>query len=82
VRYVADGVFRDGIDPVDIHLTISTLSFYKVSNRASTQQAFGHDMGSTEARASRRASAIDTVLRFVSYEACSKGRFSLTRHQT
>ncbi|MFM9975198.1 MAG: TetR family transcriptional regulator [Beijerinckiaceae bacterium] len=65
-RGVADGVFRDGIDPVDIHLTISALGFYNVSNRASIQQVFGHDMGQAQARAGRRASVIDTVLRFVS----------------
>ena len=27
------GVFRDGLDPVDLHTTISALSFYNVSNR-------------------------------------------------
>jgi AcrR family transcriptional regulator len=80
-RGVADGVFRDGIDPVDIHLTISALSFYNVSNRASIQQVFGHDMGNTEARASRRASVIDTVLRFISSQTCSAGSASLSSHQ-
>jgi AcrR family transcriptional regulator len=65
-RGVADGVFRDGINSVDIHLTITALSFYNVSNRASILQVFGHDMGKAEARASRRTSVIDTVLRFIS----------------
>ena len=64
-RGVAGGIFRDGIDPVDIHLTISALSFYNVSNRASILQVFGHDMENVEARASRRKSVIETVLRFI-----------------
>ena len=62
-RGVSDGTFRAGIEAIDIHLTISALAFYNVSNRASIQQVFGHDMGAPEALARRRAAAIDTVLR-------------------
>lgn len=64
-RGLGEGVFRDGLDPIDIHLTISALSFYNVSNRASIRQVFGHDMGAPEARARRRVSAVDTVLRML-----------------
>lgn len=60
-----EGVFREGLDPIDIHLTISALSFYNVSNRASIRQVFGHDMGAPGARERRRASTIDTVLRML-----------------
>jgi AcrR family transcriptional regulator len=62
-RGVAEGVFRDGVRPLDIHLMISALSFYNVSNRASIRFGFGHDMGTAEARAARRAFVIDVVLR-------------------
>lgn len=62
-RGLAQGVFREGLDPIDIHLTISALSFYNVSNQASIRQVFGHDMADPAARARRRVSAIDTVLR-------------------
>jgi len=64
-RGLALGVFREGLDPIDIHLTISALSFYNVSNHASIRQVFGHDMAAIEARARRSASAVDTVLRMV-----------------
>ena len=64
-RGLADGVFREGLDPIDIHLTISALSFYNVSNQASIHQVFGHDMAAPDARARRCASAVDTVLRMV-----------------
>lgn len=64
-RGLREGVFREGLDPIDIHLTISALSFYNVSNRASIQQVFGHDMGAPAARERRRLSAIETVLRML-----------------
>ena len=64
-RGVDAGIFRAGLDPIDIHLTISALSFYNVSNQASIRQVFGHDMAAPEARARRRASAIETVQRML-----------------
>ena len=64
-RGLAGGAFRAGIDPMNIHLTISALSFYNVSNRASIVQVFAHDMASPAARTDRRASMIDTVIRSV-----------------
>jgi AcrR family transcriptional regulator len=64
-RGVAEGAFRAGLDPLDLHLTISALSFYNVSNRCTIREIFGHDMGAPEARAARRASVIDAVLRYV-----------------
>jgi AcrR family transcriptional regulator len=65
-RGVESGAFRPGIEPMDIHLTVSALSFYNVSNRATIQQIFQHDMSDMAARQRRRQSVIDTVLRFVS----------------
>lgn len=68
-RGVADGVFRKGLDPVDIHLTISALSFYNVSNRESIRQVFRHDMAAKAARLARRATIIETVMRYVAASA-------------
>jgi AcrR family transcriptional regulator len=65
-RGVADGVFRAGLEPIDIHLTISAFAFYNMSNRATIRALFGHDMGSPAALAKRREQVIETVLRFVS----------------
>lgn len=62
---VADGLFRPGLDPLDIHITISAPSFYNVSNRATIRQVFNHDMGTAEAMARRRRSVVEAVLRFV-----------------
>jgi hypothetical protein len=35
--YLAQGVFRTGLDPIDIHASISALRFFNVSN----QHSFG-----------------------------------------
>jgi AcrR family transcriptional regulator len=64
-RGVEAGTFRPGLDPIDIHLTISALGFYNVSNRATIEQVFGHDMGASDARVRRRARVVEAVLRFV-----------------
>lgn len=64
-RGVAQGAFRAGLTAMDIHLTMSALSFYNVSNRASIEQVFGYDMGAPDARARRRKHVIEAVARFV-----------------
>ena len=64
-RGLEDGVFRAGIEPIDLHLTISALSFYNVSNQSTIKQIFGHDMAQQDARGRRRATVIETVLRLV-----------------
>jgi AcrR family transcriptional regulator len=63
-RGVDEGVFRAGLDPLDIHLTISAMAFHNVSNRDSIREVFDHDMADAQVRARRRANVIDTVLRF------------------
>jgi AcrR family transcriptional regulator len=62
---VAQGVFREGIDPVDLHMTISALSFYNVSNRYTFQQNFGVDFATPASHARRRVQIIDCVMRWV-----------------
>jgi AcrR family transcriptional regulator len=64
-RGVAEGVFRAGLDVVDIHMTISALAFFNVSNRATFSLIFKRNMGSRMALARRREIAADTVCRFV-----------------
>ena len=64
-RGLAQGVFRPGLDPVDIHASISALSFFNVSN----QHTFGHiyqrDMQAAQAVATRRDNIVEMVVRFV-----------------
>jgi AcrR family transcriptional regulator len=65
-RGVDAGRFRRGLDPVDIHMTISALCFFNVSNRATFSLIFERDMESPEALAKRRAIVVETILRYVS----------------
>ena len=57
-----EGVFREGIDPIDLHMSISALCFHNVSNRHTFSIIFKRDMTSPAALAARRAVVIDTVL--------------------
>ena len=64
-RGVAQGLFREGIDPVDLHTTISALSFYNVSNRYTFHHNFGVDFTAPGTRAKRRAQIIACVMAWV-----------------
>jgi len=64
-RGVFNGVFREGIDEIDLHMTISALCFFNVSNRATFSQIFKKDMTSQEMLAKRRETVIDTVIRYL-----------------
>lgn len=61
-RGVAEGVFRDGLDPIDLHMTISALCFYNVSNRYTFSEIFRRDMTSPKAVARRRDQVVEVVL--------------------
>jgi AcrR family transcriptional regulator len=59
---VADGIFRAGIDPVDLHMSVSALCFYNVSNRYTFASNFGVDMSSAKSLKKRRAQIAEIVL--------------------
>jgi AcrR family transcriptional regulator len=61
----ASGAFRDGVDEIDLHMTISALCFFNVANRATFSRIFQRDMASPQALARRREIVIDTILRYV-----------------
>jgi AcrR family transcriptional regulator len=64
-RGIAEGVFRTDLDPVDLHMSISALSFYNVSNRHTFSFIYDRDLGAAEVHAARRASVVDMILRGV-----------------
>ena len=64
-RGVKAGVFRGGIDPVDLHMSISALCFFNVANRHTFALIFKRDLESSAAVAARRDSIIEMVVRFV-----------------
>ncbi|MBN9067183.1 MAG: TetR/AcrR family transcriptional regulator, partial [Rhizobiales bacterium] len=54
-RGVAEGVFREGLDPLELHWQVSALCFFNVSNRATFSKIFGRDLLKKEARDERLA---------------------------
>jgi AcrR family transcriptional regulator len=64
-RGVKAGAFRKGLDPVDIHASISALSFFNVSNRHTFGLIFKLDLRSPAYVAQRRDNVVDMVVRFV-----------------
>ena len=64
-RGVRKGVFRPGLDQIDIHMTISALSFFNVSNRFTFSKIFNRDIADPKVRSRRRSIVIDTVLRYM-----------------
>jgi len=64
-RGLKAGVFRSGIDAVDLHMSISALSFFNVSNQHTFSLIFKRDLSSPAAVVARRDSIIEMVVRFV-----------------
>src|SRR5580698_628400 len=63
-RGVAARVFRKDLDPIEVHMSISALCFYNVSNRYTFSQIFQRDMSSPKALKRRRETVIDIVERW------------------
>ncbi|MEP7312758.1 MAG: TetR/AcrR family transcriptional regulator [Pseudomonadota bacterium] len=75
-RGAKEGAFRGDIDPIDLHMSISALCFYNVSNRHTFSRIFERDMTSPKAVAARREIVVETILRWCAVEA---GRPARTR---
>ncbi len=61
-RGVALGIFRDDVDPMQLHMSLSALSFYYVSNAHTFAYVFGFDMTDPANIAARRAEVIEAML--------------------
>jgi AcrR family transcriptional regulator len=64
-RGADEGVFRDGVDPVRLHMTISALPIFQLNFRYTFGTVHDHDMVSAEALATRKRDIVDIVLRYV-----------------
>jgi AcrR family transcriptional regulator len=62
-RGQAEGVFRTDIDPIDVHMMISALAFFRVANRHTFGLLFNRDMSEPALRAHHRSLVVETVLR-------------------
>jgi AcrR family transcriptional regulator len=64
-RGVKEGVFREGLDPLELHWQVSALCFFNVSNRATFSKIFGRDLSAENHVDTLRRNVVDMVLRFV-----------------
>ncbi len=64
-RGLKEGVFRSGLDPVELHWLISALCFFNVSNRATFSKLFGRDLSAAKAQASLKRNSVEMVLRHI-----------------
>ena len=64
-RGVAGGIFRAGIDPVQLNITIAAIGYYYLTNRFTGGILFERDFMAKKALDQRVAFNIDTVMRLV-----------------
>jgi TetR/AcrR family transcriptional regulator len=60
---VRAGVFRKGINPVHLYISIAGLSYFFFSNTPTLSAIFGKDLAGAAARSARRKHVVDLVLR-------------------
>ena len=63
-----DGVFRDGVEAVDVHMLISAYCVFQIANNHTFGFLFDYDMGSTEVRARNRGILGDVVVSWLRRE--------------
>src|SRR5690348_4513952 len=64
-RGVAAGVFRAGIDPVQLNITIAAIGYYYLTNRFTSGILFERDFMAEDRLTERFAFNLDTVMRLV-----------------
>ncbi|NIJ07597.1 AcrR family transcriptional regulator [Sphingomonas vulcanisoli] len=60
-RGESEGSFRPGIDPIELHMNMTALAFYNVSNQFTFSHNFGIDM-SSDAAVERRAKQVGDII--------------------
>ena len=61
-RGVAKGVFRPGLDPVDLYITIAAVGYFYLSNNWTLSAIFGRDLGTDAACRQRKRHNVDVIL--------------------
>jgi AcrR family transcriptional regulator len=64
-RGVAKGIFRPGIDPVQLNITIAAIGYYYLTNRYTGAVMFARDYMTKEALDERFAFNRDTIMRLI-----------------
>ncbi|KAI2673817.1 MULTISPECIES: TetR/AcrR family transcriptional regulator [unclassified Pseudomonas] len=64
-RGADEGVFRPGLDPLDVHLLMSSFCFYRVSNRHTLSEMFQIDLPNERIKQRHREMICESVLRYL-----------------
>ena len=64
-RGVREGVFRRGVDPVQLYVSIAALGYFYLSNNHTLSTIFGRDLMAPRAKAERLAHINDLVLGYL-----------------
>lgn len=60
-----EGIFRDGVDPVQLYISIAALGYFYVSNIKTLSVIFQRDLGATSPVQEREAQIVQMVLRYL-----------------
>src|SRR5882724_10730583 len=64
-RGAKERVFRKGVDPVELYVTIAALGFFYLSNRHTLSTIFARDLSAPKSIAARGAHIVDVVLNYL-----------------
>lgn len=64
-RGVEQQVFRPGLNPLDVHLLVRSVCFYRVSNRYTVGEIFQIDLSDPQVKQRQREMICDSVLRYL-----------------
>ncbi|NGO52696.1 TetR/AcrR family transcriptional regulator [Allomesorhizobium camelthorni] len=64
-RGAREGLFRSGVDPVQLYVTIASIGFFYLSNRWTLSTIFGRDLNADAALKERGAHIVDVVLGYL-----------------
>jgi TetR/AcrR family transcriptional regulator len=72
-RGEAEGVFRRGVDPVQLYISITALSYFHVSNRHTLSAMFDRNLASPAWLTERRRHAQDLLMTWLTRDAAAEG---------
>lgn len=64
-RGVAEGVFRPGIEVIDLHMLMSSFCFYRVSNRHTFGDIFQIDLADEQVKARHKQMICESVMGYI-----------------
>jgi Tetracyclin repressor-like, C-terminal domain len=65
VRGAETGVFRKGVDPIQLYISIAALGFFYLSNRYTLSTIFGRDFAGARELNDRGRHIVDVVLSYL-----------------